>query len=334
MTGVGAYSREILWGLAARRPEARYYFCYRPHRFLKSFEQWLPAGCGRRLLLESGPPRRADVFHGLNQRVPSGRLPKTVTTFHDLFVMSGEYSTPEFRARFTKQAKQAAERSDLIICVSAFTASQVGEYLGVPRARLRVVHHGVHTPNPVRVEGAKKRREKAVLFVGSLQARKNTQRLVEAFEQTRPGWKLILAGGYGYGAEEIIARIRASSRADDIDVRGYIDQPTLESLYARASIFAFPSLDEGFGMPLLEAMAWDLPVLTSNQSALAEVSGDAALHVDPQSVGDIARGLQTLMDSEGLREELAHRGRAHAAGFSWDRAVEETWRVYQELSAG
>ncbi len=119
------------------------------------------------------------------------------------------------------------------------------------------------------------------MFVGALQRRKNILRLVEAFEQAAPGWRLVLAGSFGFGSEEILARIQASSRREDIQVLGYVPDSVLHNLYQRASLFAFPSLDEGFGMPLLDAMAHGVPILTSNASALPEVGGDAALTCGP-----------------------------------------------------
>ena len=123
-------------------------------------------------------PRRSDLFHGLNQRLPSVRPRRTVTTFHDLFVLTGNYSTPEFRRRFADQAKRAAAESDRIIAVSEFTAIQVQQLLGVERSRLRVVHHGVHIPAPSQVV-----REKIILHVGAIQARKNVARLVDNIMQ-------------------------------------------------------------------------------------------------------------------------------------------------------
>ena len=328
LTGVGVYSREILHGLPERHPEARYSFCYRSHKFFKSFSRRLPARASRRLFTESWLPSH-DLFHGLNQRVPAAPTRRCVTTFHDLFVMTGDYSTPDFRERFTAQARHAASRSDLILCVSAFTASQVESLLNVPAARLRVVHHGVHSPAALPAPEA---RENIVLTVGSIQRRKNTARLVEAFSQTTPpGWKLILAGAAGYGAEEALAAIENSPRAADIEVTGYVSNARLEDLYRRASIFAFPSLDEGFGIPVIEAMAWGLPVVTSDRSALAEISGDAALNVDPHDTAEIANALQTLMEQPGLRAELAARGRDWAARFTWPRAVDATWAAYREL---
>ncbi len=142
LTGVGVYSREIIHGLAAAHPEARFLACYRPHRLLRSFSDSLPRNASRRLLWQDWGAA-ADLFHGLNQRIDSTRYRRAISTFHDLFVMSGDYSTPEFRLRFTEQARAAAERSDLIVTVSQFTADQVHDLLKVDRARLRVIHHGV-----------------------------------------------------------------------------------------------------------------------------------------------------------------------------------------------
>ena len=125
-------------------------------------------------------------------------------------------------------------------------------------------------------------RENVILNVGAIQKRKNIARLVAAFETVAPEWRLVLAGSDGYGAEEIRARIAASPARERIAVLGYVTPEELAGWYARASVFAFPSLDEGFGMPVLEAMAAGVPVVTSNRSALPEVAGDAALLVDPE----------------------------------------------------
>jgi glycosyltransferase involved in cell wall biosynthesis len=329
LSGVGVYSRRILYGLAQSQPESFFYYCYRPHRLAASLGEPLYPNCRRRPLLESWAPR-ADVFHGLNQRLPRARLRRAVATFHDLFVMSGDYSTPEFRKRFTEQAKQAAARADLIIAVSEFTAAQVRDLLGVAPGRIRVVRHGATCRTPA-LEKAELLKEDLILHVGALQRRKNTLRLVEAFERSAPGWRLALAGSYGYGAEEILRRIETSPRRRDIEIHGYVSERRLNWLYQRASVFAFPSLDEGFGMPVLDAMASGIPVLTSNRSATAEIGGDAVLFVDPHDTDSIAEGLARLVRDPALREELAKRGRRRASAFRWEKAVDETWSVYQEL---
>jgi glycosyltransferase involved in cell wall biosynthesis len=328
LSGVGVYSRELIAALAAAHPEARLRCCYRPHRFLRSFSEPLPPNARRGLLCERFTPR-ADLFHALNQRLP-GRPPRpAVVTFHDLFVLTGEYSTAEFRARFAAQARHAAENAAMIVAVSAFTAGQVAGLLGVERGRIRVVHHGVRTPKTP----AGMARENAILHVGAIQARKNIVRLVEAFERAGAGWRLVLAGSAGYGAAEILARIEASPARDRIVVTGYLPADELAGWYARASIFAFPSLDEGFGIPVLEAMAAGVPVVTSNRSALPEVAGDAALMLDPARRDEIAGALDTLIGNEALRRDLAQRGRERAAGFTWERAAAATWAVYAELTA-
>jgi glycosyltransferase involved in cell wall biosynthesis len=287
----------------------------------------LPANCSRSLLFEPLFPRSREFFHGLNQRLPGIRFRKAVSTFHDLFVLTGDYSTPEFRERFAAQARQAAAASDAIIAVSEFTARQVERLLGVERARLHVVHHGVNRMLPHRpIE-----RENIVLNVGAIQKRKNIARLVEAFERTPRGWKLVLAGSAGYGAREILARIESSPRRADIRALGYVSAEELAEWYARARIFAFPSLDEGFGMPVLEAMAAGTPVVAANRAALPEVCGDAALLVDPEDVDAIHAALDRLMRDEALAAESARRGLARAGQFTWEQAAERTWNVYQRV---
>src|SRR5262249_1438508 len=155
--------------------------------------------------------------HGLNQRLPRIPMRRAVATFHDLFVLTGEYSTPEFRERFAAQARDAAARSDAIIAVSAFTREQVIRLLGGDGSRVHVVHHGVRELDLPLVA-----REKVILNVGAVQKRKNIQRLVEAFEGVDGDWRLVLAGSPGYGAVEILDRIARSAARDRIQVTGYV----------------------------------------------------------------------------------------------------------------
>jgi glycosyltransferase involved in cell wall biosynthesis len=324
LSGVGVYSREILFGLARAHPSDRFLFSYRPHRFLRSLRDSLPSNARRRIL--RGAPG-APLFHALNQRVDIP-APRTVSTFHDLFVMTGDYSSPDFRARFTAQARHAAARSDLIIAVSQFTASQIEDLLHVDRSRIRVIPHGARPPAT-----ASAHRENLVLTVGAIQRRKNIARLVRAFERMPAGWRLAIAGAAdGHGAAEELLAVEQSPRRTDIDVLGYVSNATLESLYAKASIFAFPSLDEGFGMPVLDAMARGVPVVASQRSAIPEVAGDAALLVDPDNIDELGAALLRLAEDVHLRADLTIRGRERASQFTWEQAVRRTWEVYAELN--
>ena len=241
--------------------------------------------------------------------------------------MTSEYSSPEFRARFTAQARQAAALSDLVIAVSHFTAVQVRSLLGVAADRIRVIHHGVHIHTPSNTP-----RENLVLCLGAIQKRKNIARLVKAFERLPNSWRLALAGAPdGYGAIDELKAVEQSPRRADIDVLGYVDASTLASLYQRARIFAFPSLDEGFGMPVLEAMSHGIPVVTSNRSSLPEVAGDAALLVDPRNVDEIGEALLRFALDEDLHAEFSRRGIERTQQFTWPAAVEKTWQVYTEI---
>jgi glycosyltransferase involved in cell wall biosynthesis len=249
-----------------------------------------------------------------------------IATFHDLFVLTNEYSSRKFRERFASQAREAAAAADLVIAVSAFTASQLENVLKVPKPRIRIVHHGV-VPRVI----PQRPRENLVLSVGAIQRRKNQARLVRAFGAMPEGWHLLLAGSQGFEAAETLQEIARSPRAQSIRVTGYVSDRELSELYARASIFAFPSLDEGFGMPVLEAMAAGIPVVTSNRSSLPEVAGGAALLVDPQDEDELASALLLLAKNEARRRELTARGLLRSQQFLWRNTVAKTMEVYAAL---
>jgi glycosyltransferase involved in cell wall biosynthesis len=328
-SGVALYSREIALGLAKAHPDSRVTFYYRPHRFFKSFGMQLPTNVRRGFVAPIG-----SLFHGLNQRLPRFHSGPAVATFHDLFVLTGEYSTPEFRARFAGQARDAAARADVVIAVSEFTRGQVISLLGVEPRRVRVVHHGIRALAFPRTDLLDKtQRQKVILNVGAIQKRKNIARLVEAFEAVDPAWRLVLIGSDGYGAAEIHARIAASPGRERISVLGYVTPQELAAWYARAMVFAFPSLDEGFGMPVLEAMSAGTPVLTSTRSALPEVAGEAAMLADPEDTGALVQALQSLTRDEELRARLSRLGVERARLFTWEKAVDQTWGIYLDLLA-
>ena len=342
-SGVTVYCRNLIRTLAQIAPEDRFFLCYRANRFLKALGASLPgSNCSRRLLEEFSCflfGKQLDLFHSLTGRLPRYRFERTVTTFHDVFFLAGDYCTQSFRSRFDALAREAAERSDFIITVSAFTAGQVEEYLGYPRDRIKVIHSAIQ-PIPGYTDQQLQRFKERfhlsapfVLHVGTIQKRKNVRRLLEAFEGLETKHLLVLAGApNGYGSEEILEYIEKSPARDQIRCLGYVDPSVLCQLYRSATMLAFPSLYEGFGFPLLEAMAADLPVMTSNCSSLSELANDAALLVDPEDTGAIQSGLQEILSNPDLRERLVHQGRQRVSQFSWERTAGETLALYRQLA--
>ena len=343
-SGVAAYCTNLISALARAAPCDRFHLAYRARQFVRALGTPLPGpNCRRRLLAECNGfrlRRRVELFHGLNQRLPRCRLGCAVSTFHDLFVMNGDYSTPEFRARFRSFAREAASRSDHVIAVSQYTADQVAEHMGTASSRIHVVHHGV-MPVPRPAEGALEafRNERELhgpflLHVGAIQKRKNVVRLLEAFERLKPKYQLVLAGSSGYGAEAIMARIGRSPARGRVRVIGYVSDDLLAKLYHAAELLVFPSLEEGFGLPILEAMSAGAPVVTSDCSAMPEVAGGAARLVDPGDTDSIEAGVVEALEDEDLRQTLTRKGRARAAEFDWSKAADETLRVYAKALEG
>lgn len=342
-TGVAVYARNLTHQLARAQPRQRFGWFLRSNRYFRSFGSRLPPNARRRLLEWPSirlTARRLQLFHGLNQRLPGGIEVPKVVTYHDLFAMTGAYSTAEFRARFAGLARETARRADRIIAVSAHTADQVARRLGFPRSRITVVHHGVEpleVPRPSRLEALLGRLGVSppfVLHVGTLQVRKNIERVVAAFEAAGQSAQLVLAGSLGYGAGGIVARVESSSARERIRLVGHVDDDARASLYAAAEVLLFPSLEEGFGLPVVEAFSVGLPVIGSNLSAVPEVAGDAAVLVDPFDTDEIAGALNRVLGDRGLRADLRQKGMERSRQFSWERCAAETWRVYESCAEG
>lgn len=339
-TGVAVYARNLIWELSHARPQARFEWYLRSNRYFRSYRARLPRNVRRRLLERPAlryRSRRLQLFHGLNQRLPARINARKVATFHDLFALTGAFATADFQTRFASLAAETVSRCDHIIAVSGHTADQVANHLGFPRSRITVIHHGVEALEPpprprcdqiLRSIGVSR---PFVLHIGALQVRKNVGRVIGAFEAARTPGQLVLAGSRGFGAEGILERVERSAVRDRIVLAGHVDDEERAALYNGASALLFPSLEEGFGLPVIEAFSVGLPVVASNVSALPEVAGDAAILVNPLDSDEIARALMRVLEDSELRSTLRRKGLARSKLFTWERCAAETWRVYERL---
>jgi glycosyltransferase involved in cell wall biosynthesis len=278
---------------------------------------------------------RLDVFHFPGPRMAAYCPKPSVVTFHDLAALSVEADQTQKERRYLPDALDAGRRATALITVSQSARAEIAQHLG--RTDVTVIPEGVDlaqfVPVPPAAVSALRAHyglERYILCVGTLQTRKNHLGLIAAFEriQARIPHSLVLAGGDGSGAEAIRAHLSAHPNPR-VRLLGYVEEATLPALYTGADVLALPSLWEGFGLPLVEAMACGTPVLTSNVSSLAEVAGSAALLVNPRDIDDIARGLLTVLTEPALRERLISAGRERAQALSWDRAAEQTVAIYR-----
>ena len=282
-------------------------------------------------------PHRLDLLHSTDFIPPFVRRCRSVITVHDLaFLRYPELLTAASRRYFNGQIDRAVRSADRIIAVSQATKRDLVELLRVPDVKIEVIHEAqglVFAPLSSGGEGQGERLSHPsdyILFVGTLEPRKNLPVLVRAFaEVRRRGYagKLLLAGAVGWLADPIFVEIERQSLGDAVMVTDV--QP---ELYQHARLLAFPSLYEGFGIPILEAMATGLPVVTSNVSSMPEVAGDAALLIDPTDVGALADAMWRVLTDSALASDLRRKGLARSAEFSWDRAARETLAVYQSIA--
>lgn len=287
---------------------------------------------------------KPDVLFMPIQQIPylRPRRMKTVAVMHDLAI---HYYPEQFPrkdwALLHLFSAYVARNADHIIAVSQATASDIEAFYGRTK-NVHVIHHGVdhdqfYVPPAIQKQQAQQELVKYypvtsnpyLLYVGQIQPRKNIERLVEAFEQLAdeyPSLHLLIAGSHGWKQQPIIQRIQASSRSSAIHLIGRVPDTLLPALYWNAQAFVLPSLYEGFGMPILEAMASGCPVVTSTTSSMPEISGKAAVLVDPLSAHRIATGIRTALTD---RESWHKKGIEHVRQFSWEKTARETLKVLE-----
>lgn len=284
-----------------------------------------------------------DLMHGLVNVLPlATRLPGVVTV-HDLAFLHTPDRLPTLKAAYlARLCKASVERAVAVIAVSQQTADDMMRWFGVPASKITVVHNGVaddFTPAPAEsVEAFRVRAglpERYLLYLGTLEPRKNLDLLISAFAswraEARPedrSVKLILAGAKGWFYEDIFQQVDALGLQQSILFPGFVPRADLPNWYRAAEGFIYPSVFEGFGLPLLEAMACGTPVLCSDAASLREVAGDAALIFPVRDQLALVNSLHLLIDQAELRAELRRRGLVRAAGFSWRRAASETLAIY------
>jgi glycosyltransferase involved in cell wall biosynthesis len=355
--GIGTYVRNLVPALARRDPSldlklfhARFGLdAPQPERWIRDFWMEELDGSIRSLYprwdLLGRPPlppslRSTDVVHASNHAAipPAGPGQKLVVTVHDLaFERFPSLFPRAWRLLYRLGLRAAVRRADAIVTPSRNTAEDLVSRTKIDPARLHVVPLAssleAGTLEVAEVLARLKIRGPYVLFAGTLEPRKNLVRLVRAYRRvaaTGAPHVLVLAGAMGWHHEALMREIVLPG-AGEIVLTGLLAQEDLDALYRGASAFAYPSLYEGFGLPVVEAMARGVPTVTSNTSSVPEVSGDAALGVDPRSVPEIAEALERVLTDRDLAEHLAAAGRARAERFSWDETARRTLEVYEEV---
>lgn len=271
-----------------------------------------------------------DLLH-LQYRLPFVRSGRTVCTLHDLlFETHPQYFPPAFAALARSTARRAARQAEALFAVSEFTRSEIVRLYGVPPERITVTVNGVDRsrfhPGP---EGAEAVRALGLepggylLSVGRLEPRKNQASLVEAYARLPAGAPpLVFVGQRDFRHDAVFDAIRRHRLEARVKLLERLGDAELPAVMRHALVFAYPAFAEGFGMPVAEAMASGVPVITSNTSSLPEVAGDGALLVDPQSVEQLQAALRRLLDEPALRRELAARGLQQVQRFTWAASAE------------
>lgn len=285
----------------------------------------------------------ADLYHGVLNVMPLAGSVPAVVTIHDLSPFLFPQTFRRVNRAYTRWAiKVACRHARQLIAVSEFTKQEIVRWLHVPAERITVTHNGVDArfapPDPAALAAFRQRAglpEQFLLFIGTLEPRKNLPTLLDAYARIAKDTSvpLIIGGGKGWLYDQIFAKAEQLNLGDRIRFAGYIDDADLPLWYAAATVFTLPSLYEGFGIPLIEAMACGTPVIASTSSSLPEIVGDAGILVSPTDADALGAAMLQLLQSPELRADLRERGLLQARRFSWQTMAQRTVDVYRKVAA-
>jgi len=283
-----------------------------------------------------------DLFHAADFFLPPVKAgTRTLVTVHDLsYVREPQTTMPGMSRHLNSWVPRSVARADHVIAVSEATRQDLIELYHTPPEKVSVLYHGVSARfRPVQdtmTLRAIRRKYKLgyqpfVLSVGTIQPRKNYPALIRAMAQIAPPVSLVIAGSKGWDYQTVFDEVDRHGLAERVHFTGFVHDTDLPALYSAATLFVYPSLYEGFGLPVLEAMACGTPVIASNRSALPEVVGQAGLLVDPQDKTALAAAITQLLHDDSLRHRLAQAGLKQAAKFTWPAMAQQLVKLYQEI---
>jgi glycosyltransferase involved in cell wall biosynthesis len=288
---------------------------------------------------------KLDAYHGTNFKMQTTGRHGAVMTIHDLWLdRHPEYSAKLFGQRTSSfRTRRRARRATKVITVSSFSAREIQAVYQLSPDDIVVIPNGVSSDFREMSERGSSGEltcrvglptENFILFVGGADPRKNHRVLLRAYASCSArlkNYRLVMVGDPVHRFGDIQATARALGLEDRVICPGIVPVSDLRLLYTRAALFVFPSLYEGFGMPVLEAMACGAPVITSNRTALPEVAGDAALLVNPEDPEELARGMVRMLEDSALRAAFRAKGRERVSRFTWEQAARRTLAVYRDI---
>lgn len=283
-----------------------------------------------------------DVAHSSHPLIMPARRAARVVTIHDLdFLKHPERTRAEIRRDYPALVHRHARSADAVLVPSRFTSTEVERLLGVDAERITVCSPGA----PCWTPRAGPARDGCILFLGTLEPRKNVGHLLDAYERllaaadgvggrtSRPLPPLVLAGAHTPAARPWLERMARPPLAGRVTAPGYVDPDARRQLYEGAAVFVMPSFDEGFGLPVLEAMTIGVPVVAADRGALPEVLGGAGLLVDPLDPDAMAAALRQVLDDDALASNMTSRGLVQASGYRWDQTADQVCEAYRRAIA-
>lgn len=308
------------------------------------YKKYMPYGYSHLIIAAVINRENLDIFHGPANALPMNVKAPCVITVHDLAIYNHPDWFPAKQGFSTKYVvPKSVDKAEKIIAVSESTKNNLIKLFKTGEGKIDVIYEGFEKEDKLsdnKIERVKKKfgtGDDFVFYVGTIEPRKNLDKLVRGFDRLMTSkfkkyrdFKLVVAGAKGWKCDDFFDAVKRA-KCGRIKYVNYVTHEEKIALMSAATAFAFPSLWEGFGLPVLEAMSLGTPVLTSRVSSLPEVAGEAALLVDPKSVKSIERGLDRLLGSPVRQKDLARKGRQQARKFSWQRAARQTLRTYKKI---